>query len=414
MSGATQRGAYTAWPDPAMDQHVADLLGRTTEAVVQQVGADLEAIVLVGGFGRGEGGVLRKRDGGLHIVNDFDIVLVYREPFGRRLSKLWVHLRHRRALHRLAESLAREFGMKQVDLTLCGAHALQVAEPKLADYDMQHGHRLLWGDADPCSRMRPLVSTDIPAFEGTWLLRNRGIGLVLARLYLDRGQLHAEDRENFYIEINKAALAMGDALWILAGRYTVQYADRAADFAGLADMGFPAVDELTARYRQAAEYKLRPVAAQYPGVEPEALWGGMTRLFCEFFLWFESTRLKRPFADLQAYAAWLGAPGAAAGGSALRRWLDRHLGATGACPPSLRPLKYDPARSVLFVAAMLAARQGDASARSVLDAWPVPAEPAQAWENRARGLLSLLHPSGEVGRFLRVTAPRAEVAGAAA
>lgn len=408
--------AYTAWQDPAVDRYVAGLLDRTVAAVVARAGSDLEALVLAGGFGRGEGGVLRLPDGGMHIVNDFDIALIYREPLGWRLSKLWVHLRHRRSIHAVAESLAREFAMKQVDLTLCGAHTLLVNEPKLADYDLQYGHRLLWGKADPCARMRAFASADIPAFEGTWLLRNRGIGLVLARLYLDRGKLHAEDRENFYIEVNKAALAMGDALWILAGRYTVLYADRAAGFDSLAAMGFPAMGELTMRYRQAAEYKLRPVALQYPDVDPEVLWVGIARLYCRFFLWFESRRLGQSFADLRVYAAWLAGQPAATGGSLLRHWLDRYFGAAGDCPPSLRRLKHDPANSVLFVAALLASRQGDAAAHGVLEVWPVQASRAQAWTVRARGLLSLLHPSGEVGRFLRDTAlePVTRVSGAAA
>lgn len=399
---------FTAWQDEAVERFVSDRLRRIVDAVTAQMGADLEAIVLSGGFGRGEGGVLRLAQGEFHVVNDFDVELVYHEPFGTFVSKVLVQLRHRKALQGLAERLAREFKMKQVDLALRGSHTLSKAVPKLADYDLLYGHRLLWGRANPCARMRRFASADIPAFEGTWLLRNRGIGLILARLYLDNGALDSTTFENFYIEINKAALAMGDALWILSGRYTVQYADRAANFDALSDMPFPRMAELASAYRSAAEYKLRPVAHPYPDVAPETLWNQTARLYVEFFLWFESQRLVRDVPDLAGYAAQVLAVPANSGGGPLRRWMDRRTGAAGECPPALRSLKYTPSHSVLFVAALLGARIGESTARDVLAKWPVTGTGTpDEWPEQARGLLALLHPSGEVGRFLAATRPDA-------
>lgn len=407
MSIGTGSPRLTAWSDAAVDAYVAGLLSRVVEAVVALLGPDLSAIVLAGGFGRGEGGVVRRADGSLHVVNDFDIELVYREPLGAWPSKLRVQLRHRRALQVLAEALAREFGMKQVDLTLRGGGSLRGHSGKLADYDLQHGHLLLWGEADPCAAMPRLTAGDIAPFEGTWLLRNRGIGLLLARLYLDRGALTEGERENFYIEINKAWLAMGDALWILAGRYTVRYADRAAAFDTLRDLAWPEHGLLADGYRQACEYKLRPVSAPYPGVDLETLWDAVVGLYSRFFLWFEGRRLGRVFEGLPAYAAWLDEQPRLPGASAPRRWLDRRLGITGDCPASLRPLKHDARSSVLCVMALLAAREGSAGARSVLQRWPVPGDPSVAWSLRVRGLLALMHPGGEVGRFLAKTVERA-------
>ncbi len=400
----TGRTHYTAWEDPAIERFVQGRLDRIVSAVRGQMGADLEAILLSGGFGRGEGGVVRLPNGRHHVVNDFDIELVYREPMGRLLSKLAVQLRHRRALHHLAERLASEFEMKQVDLSLRAGHSLRTAVPKLADYDLLHGHRLLWGADDPTRIMRPFESREIPAFEGAWLLRNRGIGLVLARLYLDRGRLHDENTENFHIEINKAALAMGDALWILSGRYTVQYADRAVNFESLAALGYPRMAELKVLYLRAAEAKLRPLANVKGAEAPEAVWERMASLYGHFHLWYESKRLHRDFTDLAAYAHWINALPAVQAGHRLRRWMDRYLGTSGDCPASLRLLKYQPDQSIVFVAALLAARVGDPTAGAVLGAWPVAAEGQHdAWRLRARGLLALLHPGGEVGRFLSAT-----------
>ncbi len=398
----------TAWGDPLIEQHVQGMLDQVVRSVTQQMGDDLQAIVLAGGFGRGEGGVLRRGDGTFHVVNDFDLELVYAEPWGALASKLKVHLRHRRALARLAEHLAQMLDMKQIDLSLRAAHSLAATTPRLADYDLRHGHQLLWGKQNPCNAMPAYKAEDIPAFEATWLLRNRGVGLVLARLYLDQpGALQVAHHENFYIELNKSALAMGDALWLLSGHYHVSYAQRKARFAELAGMGFPDFAALAACYDQAAEYKLRPVAQPYPGQAPAPLWQAMARLHVRCFLWLESQRLQQALPALAAWQAWSDAQPVLQAPRLWRRWLDRRLGASGDGPPSMARLRQDRSGSVACAMALLGARAGDAAdAWQVLQRWSgadAPPDAAGRWQYLARGLLSALHPSGEVGRFLAQT-----------
>ncbi len=398
--------ALTAWNDPAVDARIERMLDRIVQAVRAQMGGDLDALILSGGFGRGEGGVLRRDDGGFHVVNDFDVDVIYREPLGRLASKLKVQFTHRRALAALAEELATEFDMKQVDLTLRGRRSLAVDRPRLVDFDMRYGHRLLWGASDPCDAMRAFRAEEIDAFEGTWLLRNRAVGLVLARLYLDQSEaLRPEHRENFYIEINKSALAMGDALWILSGRYDVSYAVRKAGFASLKPLGYPGFDELAAMYDRAAEYKLRPVEHQYAGETPRNLWQRMASAHVRLFLWFESTRVGKRFDTLHSWCAWSDAQPRGSSGGALRRWVDRYLGASGSVPPRMAALRQDKLGSVACAIGLLAAH----SELSVMP-WPVLARwrdpatsEATAWQGMARGLLDVLHPGGEVGRFLHAT-----------
>lgn len=398
--------ALTAWNDAAVDAQIERMLDRIVQAVRAQMGGDLEAIMLSGGFGRGEGGVLRRPEGRIHIVNDFNVDIVYREPLGRLASKLKVQFMHRRALAVLAEKLADEFGMKQVDLTLRGLHSMSVERPRLADFDMRYGHRLLWGASDPCDAMRPFHADEIDPFEGTWLLRNRAVGLVLARLYLEQpGALRPEHRENFYIEINKSALAMGDALWILSGRYDVSYAKRKRDFGALAALGCPAFDELAAMYDRAAEYKLRPVEDQYPGEAPVDLWQRLAAAHVRVFLWFDSVRLGMRFDSVEAWCTWADAQPRARAGGALRRAVDRYLGASGDVPARMAGLRHDKLGSVACAIGLLSALAAPATGGwAVLGRWrdPAPNESA-AWQGLARGLLNVLHPGGEVGRFLRAT-----------
>ena len=254
--------------------------------------------------------------------------------------------------------------------------------------------------------MRPFRADEIDPFEGTWLLRNRAVGLVLARLYLEQpGALRAEHRENFYIEINKSALAMGDALWILSGRYDVSYARRKRDFETLASLGYPGFDELAAMYDRAAEYKLRPLEHQYPGEAPIDLWQRLAAAHVRAFLWFESTRLGTNFGSVDGWCAWADAQPSAAAGGALRRAVDRYLGASGDVPARMAGLRQDKLGSVACAIGLLSAFAAPgAGGWAVLDRWraPAPTE-AAALQGLARGLLNVLHPGGEVGRFLRAT-----------
>lgn len=407
-TGRSDGTTYTAWNDPLVDQFVQsqlDLIVRRVRVVLRD---RLSAIVLAGGFGRGEGSVLKGSDGRLRIVNDYDIEVFLGGRLNEAFGNLFAKLSHRRRLVRLAERLADELGIKQVDIGLRPMTASVAAGDKvrLADYDLRHGYRLLYGDVDPLARLPLFRPEQIAVFEGTWLLRNRGIGLLLAGLYFDdEGTLLRRHRENFYIEINKAFLAAGDALFILKGAYECSYAERARRIDRVAGDGPPWFARLRECYARAAEYKLRPVEVMYPDTEPMALWRGARDNLLACFLFFESQRLQRPFPHLEAYAGWVLAQPDLGLGQCLKLLFRHASGDARGARASVARIGTDRARSTLLTMALLVELGGRAgefaqSMHVVLSRLLGDYRAVELREIVAEFLM-FAHPAGEVGRFLQ-------------
>lgn len=403
-----EKTGYTAWNDASVDRYVHGQLDLIVQRVCALFGSRVRAIVLTGGFGRGEGSVLRRGDGTLRVINDYDVDVVLggrvNAAFGGFISKL----RFRRPIQRLARNLAIELGIKQIDIGLRNAVIIpETEEVRLVDFDLRHGHRLLYGETDPLSALPDYRADQIAKFEATWLLRNRGIGLLLARLYLgEYGRLADENRENFYIEINKAFLAAGDALFILRGRYVCSYAQRAFRIEELVADDIGAMAGLRDVYRRAAEYKLRPIEGMYPGIPPAALWRMARDRLVDVLLYVESQRLGRAFPGITEYSDWVRKQPRLRTAQRLKLLLRRWSGDLAGTRPTVSSLGMDRARSVLFTLALLAWEAERAAdnrvAEGIVEELVGERVPTWVrWRSLASEFLLLVHPGGEVGRFLK-------------
>jgi hypothetical protein len=101
---------FTLDGSDALEAQLGDLCARVAEGVRQIVPTGkLHALVLGGGYGRGEGGVLRS-ESGEQPYNDLEFYVLYR---GSALSAL----RYKKTIHHLAEELTRS-GQIEVELKL--------------------------------------------------------------------------------------------------------------------------------------------------------------------------------------------------------------------------------------------------------------------------------------------------------
>src|SRR5665213_289522 len=134
----------------------------------------LEALLLGGGYGRGEGGVL-KIENGDQPYNDLEFYVFIR---GNR----WLNeRRYRESLHHLGKKLAT-MAKVEVEFKIISLTGLRRSSPSMFYYDAVMGHRMLFGDESDlanCSHHREAQL--IPPAEATRLLMNRGSGLLFAR-----------------------------------------------------------------------------------------------------------------------------------------------------------------------------------------------------------------------------------------
>ena len=166
----------------------------------------LDALVLTGGFSRGEGTV---RDG--RPVNDYDLVAIRRGAGG---DALYRGLGHR---------LSRDVGI-EVDLLPVARARLPHVGRKLFWLDARLGGRVIWGDADALRRLPAFAPADLPPLEPARLLGNRAAGLLLALPTPDDPQ----PPEQCDLQATKAALAAMDATLLARGRYAPRMRERLA------------------------------------------------------------------------------------------------------------------------------------------------------------------------------------------
>ncbi|MBQ7695422.1 MAG: hypothetical protein IJT50_09900 [Lentisphaeria bacterium] len=241
-------GTFTVVPSPRIEE----LLKTALAGIAADIGAlelpGLRAVVLGGGYGRGEGGVLHTETGDA-LYNDLDF-FVFASGAGRALMD-----RIDRALRELARPWTEKLGVA-VDfgpVKNCGT--LKKVASTLMFQELLRGWKPVWGTPELEKWIPAADSRELPFSEAARLLLNRGMGLVFAGERLRAGDTDAD----FIVRnMNKALLGAGDALLIAAGEYRWRGPERVNRFrAWAAEEKLPA--EYVALYEKAFRFKLEPL-----------------------------------------------------------------------------------------------------------------------------------------------------------
>lgn len=186
-------------------QEIAALISKTIHGV--------RAVVLEGSFGRDEGGVI-ERNGEVHPVNDYDLLIVTADHVDAGERK--------KAADRVS-SVAR---VANVDLAFLAEKHLSSQKPTLANFDRKYGSRVIFGDSLVLESMPIWQAQDIPVREAEKLLITRAINFILVRnVELVRG---VGDEEFFFVQqLSKSAIACHDSIEIMEGTYETSYVARA-------------------------------------------------------------------------------------------------------------------------------------------------------------------------------------------
>jgi hypothetical protein len=306
---------YTLDGDAAVEARIAADQARIARGVTGLVPAEhFVALVLMGGYGRGEGGYVMTAQGPAPF-NDYDYFVVVRGL--RRGARAALA----RQLGELAETLAVEVGV-EVDFALLRREGLAAAEYSLMNAEMRWGHRVVAGDADVLARMPEMPLRALPHGELTRLMLNRGTLLLmnqrrLAELQSIRaglgaaGGLDAADREQFFKYLFKAALACGDARLAADGHYHPSYPEKLArleaprpalyaDEAGRPDP-MPRHAEFLPLYRLAYRHKFHPAYDELADAHPAEWFARVLRVWNATLRAFEIRRLGAGFADWHDY-----------------------------------------------------------------------------------------------------------------
>lgn len=288
---------YAVDCDQSLDAYITHDLCAIRESVLRRAPpGELSALILGGGYGRGEGGVYLV-DGKSRVYNDYDFFVIVPSRSIFRRKKLMAAL-----LEVKAEMEPR-----------CGIH-IDFSPPmplptlpnlpyELMFMELKEGHHVVIGPPDILATMPDYDVAHPPLHECARLFMNRGVGLLLAREKLEIGEpLNSDDHEFVVRNIRKGQLAMGDSLLFLNGCYSASYVERRTRFFSLDLSQTPDAELLSRYYAEAIQFKLRPRHA-IPANHTLRSWHEEVTSFYErMFLWFERQRLRDPQLNWERYS----------------------------------------------------------------------------------------------------------------
>ena len=307
---------FTPDGDDAVESRIGYDQQLISAAVMDAVPAQqFRALVLIGGYARGEGG-FRHVDGKPEPYNDYDYFVVVGGMTPAAVEVLKAQLLE------LGHVLTARVGV-EVDLAVLRLEALPRAEYSLMHAEMLWGHRVVAGDAAILEAMPRMPFAGLALAEFTRLMLNRGSLLLMNRNALATGTSgEPRQREQYMKYLFKAVLACGDARLAAAGQYHPSYSEK---WQRLQRLHWDGQERFLPQYRMALEAKFHPAYEQYAAAKLEKCLQQVTDLWLETLAHLESVRLGSHAGSWAAYAS----PGVSKGQSAPGlRGLVRNVGVT--------------------------------------------------------------------------------------
>lgn len=300
-------GKYSVKGSPAFDARIDADMKRIADALyASSFSRHWKALVLLGGYGRGEGSPLIGPGGKELPFNDYDLIVVT-----DTLDPLL-----KRALKKMEKELSVEIGLP-VDLYPYLSSALPKCEFSLLNYEMKYGHRVIRGNQKILSAMPAYPRSAIPLSEGTRLLMNRGkLLLDIKRRLLRPEILTREEKERFLKFLFKADLAFGDCALLMRGAYDLSYVVKRHRLPEIDLSGLNGARTFVDAYSRAIDFKERVDFQAMDNENIHLRFAETVKRYEDFFLWYERRRLNRKFQTLEKYARYF--PQLGKEGSALK------------------------------------------------------------------------------------------------
>lgn len=270
---------------PGLKQRLEEHFSRIAESFAKRGFSG--ALVLGGGYGRGEGGVM-ETEHGPEFSNDLDYFLFNDAPDDAALLS-WCR-----------EIERSETALLGIDVEIKTLRAGSIGDPSrsMMFADLVAGHIVVAGNADFLQKMRTSLDfSQIEPEEATRLLWNRGSGMFFSRCRMDDGG----DKKFVIRNHAKLKLALGDAWLCLHGDYTSKCRERGERLAA-AELPENLAD-IRAWHREGVDFKFKPFSEGMSWDELHLESKKLIQAWGLVYLAAESKRLKRPFSGFSDYLA---------------------------------------------------------------------------------------------------------------
>jgi hypothetical protein len=282
---------YTLDGETDVEKHIARDQRLIAKGIKKVLGEHLYAVILMGGYGRGEGGFCLV-DEKPQPYNDYDYFVVVR-GMNSKAAKLLSPV-----LQNLAKTLEKMVGI-EVDFAVLRFEALKQSEYSLMNAEMLWGHRVICGDEHVLDVMPDMPFSTLPQGEFTRLMLNRGSLLLMNKLALNGCELiKTASCEKFIKYLFKAVLACGDAVLTAQGMYHPSYPEKIKRLEAINFMG---MESLRQNYQHAYEAKFHADYRPHLQADLNSWQNEVVDVWLSCFSMLESTRLNRNIQDWKIY-----------------------------------------------------------------------------------------------------------------
>ncbi len=284
-------GKFTVYGSQDVERAITEMVAEASAAIARELAADkYKALVLIGGYGRGEGGV--EMAGGIQKPhNNLDFLLILNDSAAAESSEI------KQKLDAILYDLSKQCGLG-MDLGIITTGKLRNSPCLVMWHDMRFGHKTLLGDSEYVPSLTRFSPERIDPSDIRNLLVNRGTLLVINQMLLEKPELTEEASRTVVKHAMKAIIGYGDALLFSVGKYHWSYVEKQKRMASSTEVAA----DFRRLYDAACEFRFRP---DYSGWLSRDLRAWMQELISALepvHLAFEAVRLNHPGLTWEQYA----------------------------------------------------------------------------------------------------------------
>lgn len=240
-------GKLTLIGSSKIETSLSMVLDNIKESIQQNVDESLyEGIILIGGYGRGEGGVVTI-NGVEFPHNNFDFLVI-----SKTISKEQEELLEAQ-LSSIFTKYTKDINI-DVEFSIMSSKKLKNLQPLVITYDMKYGHKLIVGDASVLVNNENFELETIPAWDIRNLMVNRGTLLIINDLMLEKEILSISEKKIIIKHLIKAIIGYGDALLFHLGNYHYSYVQKNI----LMEKQVGVDEEFKKLYKEAMSFRFSP------------------------------------------------------------------------------------------------------------------------------------------------------------
>jgi hypothetical protein len=259
--------------------------------------SEIESILLGGGDGRGDGGVLQAGNEEWP-YNDFEYyVFVHGNvPVAQK--------RYHNLLAAMGDRMGRRWNM-HVDFKIASIPRWAGQTVSMFSYDLLERHYCVTGKDTPFPGCDHHHRADqIPLSEATRLMFNRCTGLLYSHQKLSGKDLSEEDIDFVTRNQAKMCLALGDSLLCANGQYHWSCRERNERLNALGSLsGLDDLNEIKEWHREGVAFKLHPEKRIYTTEQLRNRQEQLSETAGRVWLWIENKRLNLSCSTLKEYAS---------------------------------------------------------------------------------------------------------------